>query len=83
MNYSTDYLLVDRYFADNLEELLESIKMDYPNISIILLTGVEPEIDQLELEFDDYIVKPADKSRIIDKIESADIKEMERGLMED
>lgn len=80
IDYSTDYLLVDRYFAEEINSLLDDIKLKYSNMPIILLTGVEPELDQLELEVDDYIVKPADQSKIMTKIESVEIKQRKRGL---
>jgi response regulator RpfG family c-di-GMP phosphodiesterase len=69
VDHSTDCILIDRYFANNTEDVITELKLAYPETSIVLLTGVEPENDRAELDIDGYIVKPVDRKELVEKVE--------------
>ena len=55
-------------------ELLKSIKENYPQMLVILMTGyasIDSTIDALRLEASDYIIKPCSKKKILSSIENA------------
>lgn len=65
-----DVVLLDRRIPDiSGEEILREIRdMQLPTY-VVMVTGVEPEEDILELHFDDYLVKPVTKDDILDSVE--------------
>jgi len=51
--------LLDRRLPDSSsDDLLERINERHPECRVALVTGVTPDFDILEMEFDDYVVKP-------------------------
>lgn len=68
INYSTDCIIIDRYFSDKTDDLITKLKSKYPKIPIILLTVVKPEKDQAVLDIEDYLIKPVDKKKLTEKV---------------
>jgi len=51
--------LLDRRLPDSTaDEVIEDVTARYPGCRVALVTGVTPDFDILEMEFDDYLVKP-------------------------
>ncbi|MEF8784042.1 MAG: response regulator [Haloarculaceae archaeon] len=64
-----DVVLLDRRMPDlSGDEVLERIRSDYET-KVIMLTAVEPGLDILEMDFDDYLCKPIEKSDLVAAIE--------------
>lgn len=63
-------VLLDRNLPDaSGDELLQAIRDDGHTVPVAMVTGVEPDIDDLSLPFDDYLVKPATRSDITALVE--------------
>lgn len=63
------------------DELLPKIKKSYPNINVVMLTGVN-DVDMvvklIKLGADDYLLKPPDRNRILEIVKKINkIKELE------
>ena len=64
-----DVVLLDRRMPDlSGDEVLERVRAEY-DCRVVMLTAVEPGLDILEMEFDDYLCKPIEKSDLVAAIE--------------
>jgi PAS domain S-box-containing protein len=71
---SVDVAVLDRQMPDRSgEEVAREIRDRGLDCRIVLVTGVEPEIDIIELAIDDYLTKPASE---------ADLRECVDGVLE-
>ena len=65
-----DVVLLDRrmpgYSGDDVLEMLEGREADP---AVIVVTAIDPELDVLEMSFDDYLVKPVQHDDLVDAIE--------------
>jgi DNA-binding response OmpR family regulator len=65
-----DVVLLDRrmpgYSGDDVLEMLERRDADP---AVIVVTAIDPELDVLEMQFDDYLVKPVQHEELVDAIE--------------
>jgi DNA-binding response OmpR family regulator len=65
-----DVVLLDRrmpgYSGDDVLEMLERRDVDP---AVIVVTAVDPELDVLEMPFDDYLVKPVQHADLVNAIE--------------
>lgn len=68
---SIDVALLDRRMPDGSgDQLLEEIRARGLGCQVAMVTAVEPEIDIIDLPFDEYIVKPVSKTELRDTVES-------------
>lgn len=50
------------------DEVLQTIRARDLNCRVVMITAIEPDIDVLDLPFDDYLVKPASREMIRDVV---------------
>lgn len=75
-----DVLVLDRRMPGmSGEKVLERLSTLGVDPGVVMLTAVEPEIDVVEMNCDDYVVKPALKTELLDTVASV----LERTAMED
>lgn len=69
----TDIVVLDRIFDEQKEgdSIAERMKDMDPSLQIIMITGIEPKTDIVNLKVDDYIVKPVDKEEVSQAVEKA------------
>ncbi len=64
------------------EELLRQIRVDYPDVPVIIVTGaddVETAVKCMKLGAFDYIVKPIEKSRLVSSVKrGVELRELHR-----
>jgi DNA-binding response OmpR family regulator len=66
-----DVVLLDRRMPDLAgDEVLSEIRDRGLECSVIMVTAVDPDFDIVEMPFDDYICKPADRDDLVDAIET-------------
>ena len=67
---SVDVVLLDRRMPGVTgDEVLEEIRARSLNVRTAMLTAVEPDTDIIDMPFDDYRVKPVDRSDLIATVE--------------
>lgn len=67
-----DVVLLDRVLQDfKGDEIAENLKEAYPELQIVMVTAVDPEIDILDLEIDDYLVKPVRRKQVHEAVDRA------------
>jgi DNA-binding response OmpR family regulator len=65
-----DVVLLDRRMPDiGGDEVLEEIRDRDISTRVIMITAVDPDFDIIEMEFDDYLCKPVEKSDLVAAIE--------------
>ena len=65
-----DVTLLDRRLPDGSgDEILEQINGRRPACRVAVVTAVAPDFDILDMDFDDYIVKPVGRSELRDTVE--------------
>jgi DNA-binding NtrC family response regulator len=65
-----DVVLLDRRMPDLAgDEVLAKIRDRGLDCSVIMVTAVDPDFDIVEMPFDDYICKPADRDDLVNAIE--------------
>ncbi|WP_144901137.1 response regulator [Halobellus captivus] len=58
----TDVVLLDRRMPDLTgDEVLEAMRARGLDTQVAMITAVEPDVDIVEMQFDDYLVKPVTK----------------------
>lgn len=68
---SVDVVLLDRRMPRfSGDEVLKEIRDRAYQCRVVLVTAVEPDIDIIDMGFDDYLVKPVTKDELVDIIES-------------
>lgn len=67
---SFDIVLLDRQMPDvSGEEVLDEIRKRGLPTQVMMVSGVEPDFDIVELPIDDYLKKPVDRPELQEKIE--------------
>lgn len=62
---TTDAMLLDRRMPDiHGDEVLEKLRAQGYEFPIIMVTAVDPDLNILEMDFDDYLCKPVDKETL-------------------
>ncbi|WP_299264635.1 response regulator transcription factor [Halorientalis sp.] len=62
---TTDAVLLDRRMPDiHGDEVLEELRDRGHDFPIIMVTAVDPDLNILEMDFDDYLCKPVDKETL-------------------
>jgi DNA-binding response OmpR family regulator len=70
LDESVDVVLLDRQMPDvSGDQVLETLHERGLDCSIAMVTAVEPELDIIDLGFDDYLRKPVEKSTLRDTVE--------------
>ena len=65
-----DIVLLDRRMPDRSgEAVLEEIRARNVDCQVALVTGVEPDFDLVEMNCDDYLVKPVDRGALLETVE--------------
>jgi len=62
--------LLDRRMPDIAgDEVLDEIRARQLDCKVIMLTAVDPGMDILEMDFDDYLCKPVEKTDLVSAID--------------
>lgn len=71
LDASVDVVLLDRRMPKlSGDEVLETIRDEGYDCRVVLVTAVEPDVDIIDMGFDDYLVKPVTRDDLRDVIES-------------
>lgn len=71
LDESVDVVLLDRRMPDlSGDEVLEEIRETGYDCRVAMITGVEPEVDVVEMGFDDYLTKPVTADRLEETVSS-------------
>lgn len=69
---SVDLVLLDRRMPGmSGDEVLEQLRKQGHDCSVVMVTAVEPDEGIVGLPFDEYVVKPIDKEELLEAIERA------------
>ncbi|TQQ82956.1 response regulator [Halonotius terrestris] len=70
LDASVDVLLLDRRMPGITgDEVLESVREDGYDCRVIMVTAIDPDLDIVDMPFDDYLCKPVSKDTLLDAIE--------------
>ncbi|TKX53143.1 response regulator [Halorubrum sp. SP3] len=70
MDETVDVVLLDRRMPDmSGHEVLEAIRNEGYDARVAMLTAVEPDVDIVEMPFDDYKTKPVTKEDLLTLVE--------------
>jgi len=70
MDDDVDVVLLDRRMPDIAgDDVLAEIRADGFDCKVIMLTAVDPGMDILEMDFDDYLCKPVEKKDLVSAID--------------
>jgi DNA-binding response OmpR family regulator len=70
MDDDVDVVLLDRRMPDIAgDDVLTEIRADGFDCKVIMLTAVDPGMDILEMDFDDYLCKPVEKKDLVAAID--------------
>lgn len=79
LDEDVDVVLLDRRMPDLTGgEVLEHIRERGYECRVAMLTGVEPDVDIIEMACDDYITKPVDAGELRDLVASLLVRERPR-----
>lgn len=71
LDEAVDVLLLDRKMPDvSGDDILETIRDRGLNCRVAMVTAVPPDVDIIEMGFDDYLVKPASEATLLSTVES-------------
>jgi DNA-binding response OmpR family regulator len=69
MDADVDVVLLDRRMPDLTgDEVLERFRDAGYDVRVAMVTAIDPDLDALELGFDDYLVKPVDRQDVRDTV---------------
>lgn len=67
---SISVVLLDRRLPGKAgDELLDDIAREAPDCRVAMVTAVDPELDIVDMGFDDYMVKPVDRDELLATVE--------------
>lgn len=67
-----DVVLLDRRMPVlSGDEVLERLREESHDCPVVMVTAVEPDQGMVELPFDEYVVKPADRTELLEAVERA------------
>lgn len=76
LDEDVDVVLLDRRMPDLTgDEVLETIRERGYECRVAMLTGVEPDVDIVEMPCDDYLVKPIERGALRDLVASLLVRE--------
>lgn len=71
MSTEVDVVLLDRRLPDMMgEELIPEFRHQNPDVGIAMVTAVHPDFDILDMGFDDYLTKPADRHELKELVQT-------------
>ena len=84
LDESVDVVLLDRRMPGLLgEDVLAETRDRNLDCRVAMVTAIDPDIDIIDMEFDDYVVKPVSREELLDTIERMlRVAEYERALRE-
>ncbi len=66
-----DVVLLDRRMpSKNGDQLLDELRERELSVMVAMVTAVEPDVDIIEMPFDDYLVKPVTRTQLTDTVDS-------------
>jgi two-component system response regulator AdeR len=79
-----DVVLLDRRMPNMFgDDVLEAVRERGFDCRVAMVTAVDPDVDIIDMEFDDYVVKPVTRSEVIDTVDRLlRVSEYERALRE-
>ncbi|MFB6361397.1 MAG: response regulator, partial [Halobacteriales archaeon] len=67
---TVDVVLLDRRMPGRSgDDVLERIKESGHDCRVAMVTAISPELDIIDMQFDDYLVKPVGKEELLDTVE--------------
>lgn len=67
---AVDVVLLDRRMPDlSGDEVLERLRDRGNDCQVVMVTAVDPDFDIVEMEIDDYLVKPIARPQLVDTVE--------------
>lgn len=67
---TVDVVLLDRRMPGRSgDDVLEQIKQNGHDCRVAMVTAISPELDIIDMQFDDYLVKPVGKDELLDTVE--------------
>jgi DNA-binding response OmpR family regulator len=67
---TVDVLLLDRRMPGmSGDEVVEAVSDRDHDVRVVLVTAVDPDFDIVEMEIDDYLVKPIARPQLVDTVE--------------
>jgi DNA-binding response OmpR family regulator len=70
LDESIDVVLLDRRMPGmSGDEVLAEIRNREINCRVVMVTAVDPDLDIIEMEFDEYLVKPVSVQTLLDTVE--------------
>ena len=84
LDADVDVVLLDRRMPDMVgDEVLDRIRDRGIDCRVAMVTAVDPNTDIIDMEFDDYVVKPVSRDEVLDTVERLHrVAEYERTLRE-
>jgi DNA-binding response OmpR family regulator len=77
-----DAVLLDRRLPDAPgKEVLDLIEQEGFDCRVVMVTGVEPDFDIVDMGFDLYIVKPVTRSELLEAVETLFVRSEYGGLL--
>ena len=65
-----DVILLDRRMPGMTgDEVLESVRETDLDVRVVMITAVDPDVDIIEMEFDDYLCKPVGKETLVKTVD--------------
>lgn len=67
---TVDIVLLDRRMPGlSGDEVLEQIRANDNDCQVAMVTAINPELDIIDMQFDEYVVKPVDKDELLDTVD--------------
>jgi len=67
---TVDVILLDRRMPGMTgDEVLESVRESHHECRVIMVTAIDPDIDIVDMPFDDYLCKPVGKETLLEAVE--------------
>jgi len=68
---AVDVVLLDRRMPKlSGDEVLAKIEDRHVDVSVVMITGVTPDVDVVEMSFDDYLVKPVTREEVTGAVDA-------------
>lgn len=69
LDESIDLVILDRRMPGKSgDEVLEDLRSQGFSCKVIMVTAVDPDLNILDMDFDDYLCKPIDRSTLLDTV---------------
>lgn len=71
LDETVDVVLLDRQMPERSgSDVLAAIRDDGMNCHVAMISAVKPDLDVLDMEFDDYLVKPVSKDEVVNLVDT-------------